>query len=86
MAAIRSEYDGKIQELDAEYNAIAMESKSNRSLVEMNSLLANAFIRKCTDPTAATVLPAVKGKVKTESKVSLDEANDLYDTLRFPSF
>ncbi|KFK32324.1 hypothetical protein AALP_AA6G227100 [Arabis alpina] len=53
MAEIHSEYDGKLQELDAEYNSIAVESKAKRCLVEMNSLLANAFMSKCTDPTAA---------------------------------
>lgn len=80
MAEVRSEYDRKAQEVDAEYNAKAMEQEAIRSSVEMSSLLANAFLFKCTDTSAATDLPAVRGKVKSESKVNLDKANDLNDT------
>ncbi|CAH2060309.1 unnamed protein product [Thlaspi arvense] len=49
MAEIQSEYDKASQELDAKYNAEAMENEAYKSIVEMSSLLANAFVSKCAE-------------------------------------
>ncbi|XP_010470121.1 PREDICTED: flocculation protein FLO11-like isoform X2 [Camelina sativa] len=58
MAEVRSEYDRKSQEVDTEYNAIAKQIGAFRSLVAMNSLLANAYrssrpVKSATTDTAA---------------------------------
>jgi hypothetical protein len=64
MAEARSEYDRKSQEVDAAYNAQAKKNEALRSLVVMNSLLANAYKSTCPVKSAATDTATVRGKVE----------------------
>lgn len=60
MAEARSEFDRESQELDAK----VMEVEANMGLVRTGSLLANAFVSKCSERSASNDLAAVRGKTK----------------------
>ncbi|XP_010475595.1 PREDICTED: helicase protein MOM1-like isoform X2 [Camelina sativa] len=57
MAELRAEFQRRFQEVEAEHNTKTAEIETNKNLVIMNKLLANAFLSKCTEkktsPSAA---------------------------------
>ncbi|CAL9234639.1 unnamed protein product [Arabidopsis halleri] len=67
MAEARSEYDKKYQEVDAAYNAQAKKNEALRSLVAMNSLLANAYKSTCPVKSAATDTSTVRARSSQHS-------------------
>jgi hypothetical protein len=70
MAEARSEYDRKSQEVDAAYNAQAKKNEALRSLVVMNSLLANAYKSTCPVKSAATDTATVRGALNIQRSSS----------------
>lgn len=63
MAEARSEFDRESQELDAK----VMEVEANMGLVRTGSLLANAFVSKCSERSASNDLAAVRAMISQHS-------------------
>ncbi|ANM62615.1 ATP-dependent helicase family protein [Arabidopsis thaliana] len=74
MAEARSEYDRKSQEVDAAYNAQAKKNEALRSLVVMNSLLANAYKSTCPVKSAATDTATVRAPRSSQHSTQQQQA------------
>ncbi|KAJ0238909.1 ATP-dependent helicase family protein [Hirschfeldia incana] len=63
MAEARSQFERESQELDAK----VMEVETNMGLVRTGSLLANAFVSKCSERSASNDLAAVRAMISQQS-------------------
>ncbi|CAH8386090.1 unnamed protein product [Eruca vesicaria subsp. sativa] len=76
MAEARSEYDRELQEFDAK----VMEVEAHMGLVQTGSLLANAFISKCSERSASNDLAAVRAAMVSQHSTQQQQAVHMNST------